>query len=299
MSERAWRPLGVDTENEIAEYDALHDGLPEWMAAAFWAWVHGQITEVRSYSDGSGRVAMLNESLTEQMCQTLRIALPNLRMSYVDIANGKKQLSGAMSALREFPRPLQIADYLLAHTAGKQASSEFTDLLLRSNSAWTVGERLGLLGLVRRVAEGVQVSLDDVMVRAGQAGVRLAKAWGALYGLNPDPSHAYNLAIKAVEDAAIPVVSPTNRSATLGSVIAQMEQQGDWELPLDREHAKAPSGDSLIAMMRMLWHGQFDRHGGQPLVAGDVSFDEAQIAVGLAVTLVSWFDAKVPTRVGC
>ena len=35
-SETSWRPLGIDSDEEIAEYDALHDGIPEWMYSALW-----------------------------------------------------------------------------------------------------------------------------------------------------------------------------------------------------------------------------------------------------------------------
>ncbi|WP_315525531.1 hypothetical protein [Corynebacterium durum] len=38
-SETSWRPLGIDSDEEIAEYDALHDGIPEWMYSALWEWV--------------------------------------------------------------------------------------------------------------------------------------------------------------------------------------------------------------------------------------------------------------------
>ena len=65
VSEEAWRPLGVDTEDQIAEYDALHDGVPQWMGASFWAWVRNSVTVHRPYRDGSGRVAMLDTSLAE------------------------------------------------------------------------------------------------------------------------------------------------------------------------------------------------------------------------------------------
>lgn len=299
MTDGEWRPLGVDTEDEVAEYDALHDGVPPWMRTAFWAWIQRALvvvrfTQPRGYDQLRYKVAMVEEDLAEQMCQRLRIPLSNIRTGEVADYEGQEQFETVLGALGNHPHPLQIADYLLAE--GRGDAKALDGLLQRSKSAWRVGERSSRPGLVRRVAEGVQMSVDDVMARAGQAGVRLAKAWGELYGLNPDPSHAYNLAIKAVEDAAIPRVSPTSKSATLGTVIAQMEQQGNWKLPLDREHTKAPSGETLIAMMRMLWHGQYDRHGGQPLVAGDVSFEEAQVAVGLAVTLVSWFDASLPAR---
>ena len=55
MTEEIWRPLGVDTEEEIAAYDVLHDGVPEWMAPQFWEWIKQEIKIVVSsknlYSD--------------------------------------------------------------------------------------------------------------------------------------------------------------------------------------------------------------------------------------------------------
>lgn len=75
-----------------------------------------------------------------------------------------------------------------------------------------------------------------------------------------------------------------------------MESHGDWKLPMERQHAKAPSGAVVVGMMRMLWHGQHDRHGGQPSAPGNVSAEEATVAVGLAVTLVQWFDAGLVAR---
>lgn len=134
------------------------------------------------------------------------------------------------------------------------------------------------------------------MARAGRAGVRLAKAREELNGIEPNASAAYEMAIKAVEDAAVPVVSPTNERTTLGTVLAQIEQQADWTLPMKREHDRAPSREVLIGMMRLLWHGHHDRHGGQPSVPGDVSVEEANVAVSLAVTLVNLFSAGIVAR---
>ena len=101
----------------------------------------------------------------------------------------------------------------------------------RSKSAWTVGTRSGKKGLVRRVPLGVQQGVDEVVNRAERAGKRLAQAWEDLYGLEPKPSTAYSFAIKAVEDVAVPVVSPKNKQATLGTVISDMKQQKGWCLP--------------------------------------------------------------------
>lgn len=296
MSEPVWRPLGVDEDDQVADYDALHDGVPGWMSAAYWAWVRKSLTEIRRYRDGSGAVPHLNESLAEEMAQTLRIPLMDLRLPGTDSNGGQLQLKGAMQAFSGHMYPLQVADYLLAHGGKSADGAVLEELLTRSKSAWRVGERAGRQGLVSRVPKGVQIVADSVMDRSGRAGVRLARSWEELYGLAPNPSEAYRLSILAVEDAAVPVVSPGNKSATLGTVLKQMEDQGNWRLPMKREHSKAPTQDVLIGMIRLLWHGQHDRHGGQPSGPGDVTFEEASVAVHLATTLVQWFHSGVIAR---
>jgi hypothetical protein len=295
VTDGTWRPFGVDDEDQIAEYDALHDDVPVWMSAAFWAWVEGCITELRVRSDRSGSFRRLRVALVEELGQTLQLALPSLRHDSSDYGSRVHYIGEALRVLTAYPNWLAIADYLLAH-APSNDSATLDALLERSKSAWRVGERFGKPGLVRRVPLGVQEGADAVIGRSGRAGVRLAKAWGELYGLEPNPSEAYRLAILAVEDAAIPVVSPTNTSATLGTVLRQIEAQGDWKLPMMRQHDRAPSGEVLIGMIRTLWHGQHDRHGGQPSAPGNVSHEEAVIAVGLATTLVHWFDAGLVSR---
>lgn len=294
-NEGTWRPLGIDGDNDIAEYDALHDGIMQWMSSAFWAWVRESITRYRRYSDGSGSVAHLNEDLVESMCQTLRVSLPNLRYPRVEYTIGQEQLDAAMNVLQNNSNGLQIADYILA-SSSDVAVDDLEKLLARSKSVWSVGLRSGKQGLVRRVPLGVQVGAESVMDRAEGAGVRLAKAWENVYGIDPNASEAYRLAILAVEDSAIPVVSPANSRATLGTVLKQICDQRDWSLPMGREDSRSPSRDVLMGMMRLLWQGQHDRHGGQPTAPGNVSQEEAIAAVGLATTLVHWFTAGVVER---
>lgn len=295
MADETWRPLGVETEDQIAEYDALHEGVPVWLDTALWAWIRNTITTHRRYRDGSGRFPMVQETLVEAMCQTLQIGLPAIRMRENGAAQGEAQFKIVMAALKQSQKPLMIVDYLLAHA--DQADDRALDAALtRSKSAWQVGERTGRVALVRRVPKGVQVAADAVIASADRAGARLASAWEALYGIEPNASAAYGLAIKAVEDAAIPVVSPNNQSATLGTVLKQMENQTDWLLPMKRLDDQAPPTEVLIGMARMLWHGQHDRHGGQPSAPGDVSMEEATVAVSLAVTLVNLFSAGLVER---
>jgi hypothetical protein len=121
VSEETWRPLGVDAEDEVAKYDALHDDVPAWMVAPFWAWIRAGISVTRTFSDGSGRFPMLDAVLAEEMAQTLRITLPSLRAGEPHPRTGEHQLQSAMEALIEHSQPLQIADYLLAHDGHAKA----------------------------------------------------------------------------------------------------------------------------------------------------------------------------------
>jgi hypothetical protein len=300
MTEETWRPLGIETEEEIAQYDALHDGVPYWMRSAFWEWVKSSITRFRRFTDRLGQYSAVDEDLAEAMCQQLRLPLPPIRRDseewrFAPRAVGEAQLNETMKTLMAAPNPLQVADYILAYREGVD-TGRLAALLDRSKSAFEIGVRAGKIGLVRRVPLGVQRAADSVMGRAGRAGIRLAQAWQELYGIDPNPSEAYRLAIQSVEDAAVPVVSPKNARATLGTVIADIESQANWKLPMIQEHASAPTSEVLVGMMRALWNGQHDRHGGQPSAPGNVSEEEAKVAVGLAVVLVDWFSAGLVAR---
>jgi hypothetical protein len=86
------------------------------------------------------------------------------------------------------------------------------------------------------------------------------------------------------------VVCPNDITATLGKVIGTVNS-GTWKLPHLREDQNARTHDVLVGMMRTLWTGQHDRHGGPPSVGVPaVTQDEAESAVFLAVTLVGWFE---------
>jgi hypothetical protein len=84
----------------------------------------------------------------------------------------------------------------------------------------------------------------------------------------PDPSRAYASTIKAVEDAATPVVLPNDQSATLGNVIAKMPDV-PYCFALPRQRGDVTSQAVLLSMLSLLWNGQGGRHGGLPRRLGD------------------------------
>lgn len=123
------------------------------------------------------------------------------------------------------------------------------------------------------------------------AGEVLTGAWRAAFGVSPDPSKAYGLAIKAVETAAKPQVSPKDDVATLGKMRGVLRDQ-KWGLPLAQQDDE---GLILREMVSALWTGQTDRHGSDgPLVTP--TQEQAETAIMLAVPLVHWFSSGAASR---
>ena len=88
---------------------------------------------------------------------------------------------------------------------------------------------------------------------------------------------------------------PRSSRATLGSVVSHVaDTVGKWTVG-GLEAIEQPSGETLLAMLRTLWHNQ-QRHANTDGTIEDVSRSEAEAAVGLAVTLVQWFSSDVAHR---
>ena len=280
MSETEWEPFGLD-DDERAAYEVLVDGVPDWMAESLYAW----IVQAMPVDILGGVLGHVCRTIQNQCRVALNVSAAAATVDKFWIADRLRSISPT--------DVLRVGDWLLAHVADMSERDALDALLHSGRSLWMVGERNGRFGLVRRVPEGVQRAVESTIASAGKAGGLLARAWADVHGIEQKPSSGYSLAVRAVEAAAIPVVQPKNTSATLGTVLGQMKADGDWRLPL-REHTDAPGPEMLLAMMRTLWFGHRDRHGGADY--SDVTQDEARAAVMLAATLVEWLSSGAIER---
>ena len=302
MTVDSWLPFGMDEDPQML-YSALHDGVPEWMSQSLRASQHEFLAVL--FDDPKTAVSRFHK--LEQHLRTA-IELPHNATSY-GLARA------VVSDFQWNDNELVLTDYLLSlvnvETLGgweavqKQIHGDnnvferLESTLKDAGSKWTIGVRAaGRLGLVQRVPEGVQLAADETMRSSGHAGRRLAEAWGAAFGLEPDATKAYGLAVKAVEDAALPKVPlKVNDHRTLGAVIRVLNSANhdaaDWTLNFRREDKHYSNGQTLVAMLKTLWSGQTDRHGGDhELVSGTaVTQEAAEAAVMLAVPLVQWFSS--------
>ena len=180
----------MESQDEIDTYDSLRDGIPVGMEVQFWEWVERQFTLHEDFGGFSARKEVINTNLAEHAAQVLSTPMASVRDDYY-----YKTMERLILAMKKVPNPLAVADFLLAHEKSCDTRG-LEEMLQRSRSAWKVGERNGFRGLVRRVPEAVSVQLGHVARTAGAAGNKLMQAWEAIYGMNPNPTLAYTMAIR-------------------------------------------------------------------------------------------------------
>jgi hypothetical protein len=279
-TDEQWLPLGME-EDEVAVYTALRQDVPPWLESSLWAWINNEFTFYTRSVYNHFRV-----ELAHKCERALHLTIHhNGKMGLVE------GLRGVRYAVSDSPiLPWRLVDFLLSQMGPvNQVVKDLDSTLLEAGSGWKVGSRSGKVGLVRRLPEGIEAAAANAFQKPN-AGSRLKAAWEATFGVDPDPSNGYRLAVVAVEDAAIPVVPTGKAEPTLGDVIRTIDN-GTWRLPHLREHQLAPSHDVLVSMLRLLWRGHHDRHGGPSTVGVPaVTQEEAESAVMLAVTLVGWFE---------
>jgi hypothetical protein len=277
-----WLPFGVE-DHEVAAFTALREDVPSWLDQSLWEWIAKNVV-----GRGSNGLPVMRTDLLRRAERVLHVTIPARPPQHV--STGLHELRDRYSTYGPTAL-LGFVDFLISDLSPDHSYlADLDQILVEAGSAWCVGMRRGKPGLVQRLPEGV-VDAASATFKRGDAGQRLASAWESTFGLQPDPSNAYRLAVQAVEDATIPVVPTGKAEPTLGDIIRAIDN-GTWRLPHLREHALASSHDVLVSMLRLLWRGHHDRHGGPSTVGVPaVTQDEAESAVMLAVTLVGWFDS--------
>lgn len=264
------------TEDEAEAWSVLRPGVPKSMRPALVTWLWRTVK-----TDGSYAYASRLRDFTNALD--------------IDF-NLNDEFTGVLSEAqfrKLFANPsdrdlLRLADYLVFLDKYGNSHYGLSDLLDNGRSMYHVVEREGVHRIAPRLPSGVQKAAELLMKSKTPAGELLAKAWSNAYELEPNDSAAYAYAVRAVETATFATLGITDANATLGNSIREIEKaDSSWRLPFLREHSQYPSKDLLVGTLKSLYKGQRDRHGSEAY--SDVTHDEAEGAVLLAVTLVGWF----------
>ncbi|MDN5655086.1 MAG: hypothetical protein L0G46_08385 [Kocuria sp.] len=195
---------------------------------------------------------------------------------------------------------VDFLDYALhdirVDTTDRNIAANLDRALLNAHSIITVGEYEGRCCVEERIDPTVQTAVKETVEASGTGGQLLNRAWAKAYGRQEDAPGAYSNAIKAVETLSCPLILPANRKATLGTAIKTLDDQHNkstkstWEFAIENPSDAAESVNAVISMMKLLWHGQADRHGSEASDFRDATIKEARAAVLLAATLVGWLN---------
>ena len=274
-----WKPPIGD----LPDVDALYSGIPEWLGRSVRDWMRQLFSYSAIFYSEEIQLASEFDRVTRNR-QPLTASVNDVGLTSAVFARGD-----------DFT--LNFVDFLL-HKIGKRPNwvdwvVPLSVALDQAGSEWSARETEQGGRLLKRVDDTVQSHASQVVAESGLAGRLLAEAWHAMYGRAPDHEEAYEKSIKAVEEASAPLVSPKNSRATLGTIIRDMKQQGDWGVPI-----ADPPGDAnrttVVSMVESLWFGQESRHGGNGY--RKPTPEEAEAAVTLAVALVHAFTRGLVAR---
>jgi hypothetical protein len=258
-----WQPLSVRAGKSAP------DGPFEGMPPHLWSYVQDWL-EKELEPDQYTRAERLGDA----------IAL-RLRIERHEHATAQTSIMFARS--RNTDRALDVIDAVLAFTGGAR-SGALKDILSMGASVWTVSE--DDRALVRRVSDEEIVAYEVAMDPDDEIADELRTAWTAVYGRNPDPSDAWDHAIKAVELALWPIVTPNNNKANLGTIAGQLGGQPElFAFRLATSSNRATNVETLVQMLRLLWPNP-DRHGTGERRTPEL--EEAENVVQLAVLIVGW-----------
>jgi hypothetical protein len=143
--------------------------------------------------------------------------------------------------------------------------------------------------LVRRIDPTAVAAFAEATSSADEASNELKNAWDEVYGRNPDPSDAWDHAIKACEHILKPIVTPNNPAATLGAVVGQLRANPPIAELVLRDNGQKNIIEPLDAfekILHLIWPNP-DRHGGSPDERVPTQ-QETEAVVQLAVLVVQW-----------
>jgi hypothetical protein len=266
------------------DLDTLHDGVPPWMLGPLARWLEPMLIATDDLGERHP-----NDQSIEALEMNCRLLGP---------LNRHHPVSDLMSLIEDDPGlGIRVIEYVIGtfyivddppHHIGNVNLAPLEQILADSGSVWEVtaldvkdgraGEKH--LVLTRRDLAETKLAITDIRAQDDRVGSFLADAWKAVAAREPRPVEAYDKAVKAIEAAAQPVILPNNAVATLGQIIAAMnDKPSKWTFAL---------GDleTVIAMMKQVWTNHF-RHGTQ--ARGDHTPQEADAAVHLALPLVRFF----------
>ena len=248
------------------------DGVPDYLKHPLTEWLRTEFGWHRTSAQGGVDQAFL---------QTLALAVRIPVRATHGIGGISDQITDTIKDNEQLFLDTLDATLFLRNSAAQ--SQRLRQILELGSSAWTVNSPG--TGLVRRVERSAEESFARAASTNESVGTELSDAWMAAFGRSPNPSDAWDHAIKAVEELLIPLVLPKVAKPNLGGVAGQLHSApAKWLLTPTTSSTSLSDALTLEAMIRMIWPNP-DRHGGTS-ERRMPSQEEGERVVHLAVAIV-------------
>jgi hypothetical protein len=297
-AEEPWVPLYARmSEVAASDFARLHPGVPEWMRESLWEWLRRQLCTYvyRGGRQGYWDPNTLRIRETERICR-IEVGWDGAGGDFTDRCAGLEALRSVLYT--DDVKFLSAVDFYLGKVDDPEDAGKLQVILNESASAWRVGQLGSRLALVERIDETVQRAAEETAKQGTRAGQLLSDAWYQAFSMHRDPSAAYRCAVRAVEAAAGPILTPKDPRPSLGKMIpALRDGMQKWNFSFTVDSGVDPKS-VLVQMMQLIWTNEYSRHVDvDPAVPLHVSQEEAESAVVLALTLVNWFTSGAISRV--
>lgn len=284
------------SEAGASDFECLFPGVPPWMRESLWSWLTKHLSRwVHSTRGGYSDPETAKIREIERICR-VDSQWTGPGRDYSDRLDGLRALRNVLySNEAAF---LTAVDLHLSRGLQEADVKDLQVILEDSSSKWRIGRVGSRAGLVERVDDTVQRAADELISKGERPGKLLAEAWQHAFSMQRNPSSAYRCAVRAVEVAATSVLTPKDSQPSLGKMIAALRDgMPKWRFAFTVDSAVDPK-NVLLQMMQLLWTNDYARHIHiDPSVPLNVSQEEAESAVVLALTLINWFASGAVAQV--
>lgn len=268
MSDMVKPPFSVRQDpDKLEAFCVLQEGLPDSLMPSLFVWISEQFF----YSGKGGTYPRRNG--IDRLERVLGEVLPHRRQELMS------------RLVQDHELLLNALDSALATRRYGTAVEELTTMLDEARSVYTVGvDENGEYELQFRQPIELTELVEAATSGTDSASHHLRQAWSLAFGREPEPTAACDEAVRAIEAAAKPVVTPSDSQATLGKMIPAMR---DAPHKWTTDSNASDDIDTAIAMMDLVWRG-YRRHG-DPEEPAEATVETAQMLVQSAALLVHWF----------
>jgi hypothetical protein len=266
LGDSQWKPLSAREGRR--DDSGPFEGVPEHLLVPLVNWYSKFIAANQGVVRAPERVRMI----------ALRLRIPAPKDATAAVAQTAKDDPEGF---------LDVIDLGLHMVDVITAAQTLERYLEAGGSVWAVAA--DRRSLIRRVSDAENRAYQQATNPTDDASAEVSEAWTNVYGRNPNPSDAWDHAIKACEHILKPIVTPNDRSATLGGVVGQLRANPpvfDLVLRDNGQRNVIEPLDAFEKMLHLIWVNP-DRHGGSPDERKPTQ-QEAQAVVQLAILVVQW-----------